>query len=440
MRAFVLVVILWATGFAMPASADDLQRRGLLGLALRTDADTGLVITDVLNPSLTAARKDDILVSVDGQNVPSVPAIAAILAGRRGGAPVAIQVRRGSLVLDIAGTVMEAPWPALDGVRLDLGHVTIGTGTRIRTMMLPPKSDALRREGLAPAVMMIGGIGCTSGEVFAQPDHPDMRLYRMLTQAGFAVFIVDKPGVGDSEGTACARGGFDVEVDAYEAAAAALTKTPGIDPKRLFIIGLSMGGVQAPLVAKAIPFKGIVTWGPAVMPWYEYLLTTFRHRGILRGDDAMAVEPGLREWRKVMAAAFVDGQTRDEIAARMPETLQAVEAREGSIDAIGGRSLLFHQECDRANVVAGWQAYAGRLLALHGEYDWISEDYDHRLAAVIVNQKRPGAGLFEIVPDLDHNGTQHPSLAESFQKSGEGQPSDASNTRAVEWLMEEARS
>ncbi len=419
------------------AEADSLTRRGVLGLKL-TGTQEGVKVEEVLNPNLPGIQAGDLITAVNGKAVTATAEVIAALGRPRAGDPVAIVRTRAGTTETVNEKLMPAPTPALDGRPLELGHVTLANGARIRTELGRPVSDALTRDGKAPALMMINGITCVSGEVFGIADHPDTRLYNTLTKAGFAIFVVDKPGVGDSEGEACATGGFDVEVEAYRAAAQALKATPGIDPSRLFVVGISMGGVQAPLIAKEIGFKGVVTWGTVVMPWYEYMLASFRRRMVLQGTPFTEAEPMLRVWRKVFAAAYVDGLTSAEIAAKMPEDYKTFKETAGDLEDFGGRSLKFAQECDKAPVAASWQAYDGDLLALHGEYDWVAESYDHALAADILNDKRPGSATFEFLKGLDHGQTRHASLADSFANAFNGVPDDQFEKRVSAWLVERA--
>jgi hypothetical protein len=287
--------------------------------------------------------------------------------------------------------------------------------------------------------MVLGGIPCQSGEVFANANHPDTKLYKSLVGAGFAVFVVEKPGVGDSEGGPCLTGGFDIEIEAYRAALKKLAAVEGIDSERLFALGISMGGYQVPLIADAAKLKGIVTWGTVVMPWADYVQASFRRRTLLEGQSMAEMDPVFRAWRKVGAAIFVDGKSRAEVQAAMPDVLAQVEAWAGNIDEFGSRSVLFAQEADRANVGAAWQAYDGTLLSLHGQYDWVAEDYDHALAAHILNLKKPGSASFEILPGLDHGLTRHETLADSFARPFQGEPDDQFLTRVTQWLTEQAK-
>lgn len=417
--------------------ADDLPRKGSLGVKLSAQPG-GVKIEEILNPALTDVKAGDLIVSVNGAKVATTGDVIAALGRPKAGDTVPLGLTRDGAPLEVTATLMAQPALVIGGKELERSHVTLASGARIRTELSLPTSDALKRNGKAPVLMMLGGITCITNETFATKIEPVGRLYNLLHDKGFAIYVVEKPGMGDSEGEPCATGGFDVEVEAFREAAKALRQMEGIDPDRIFAIGVSMGGGQVPLIAKEAGFKGIVTWGSIVMPWYDYMLASFRRRMVLEGTPFTEAEPILRNWRKIFAAAFVDGLSVAEIKAKMPEDYKQFEASAGNLDEFGGRSLKFAQECDKAAGTAGWQAYEGDLLALHGEYDWVAEEYDHRLAVHILNSKRPGAATFEVLPGMDHTMTTHPDLADSFKNFFKGGQTDLFETRITEWLVEKA--
>ncbi|HRE59480.1 MAG TPA: PDZ domain-containing protein [Micropepsaceae bacterium] len=427
--------------FAAFAIADELPRRGSLGVVLETQEGEGggVNVVSIQIATQTALQPGDRIISVNGAAVARAGHVGPAL-GRdpMPGDSVTLHIRRGGEEMDVPVTLVEAPVPQLNGVPVELGSVRSAKGDLLRTYLVRPANDNLVRDGKAPAVMLVQGINCAPAETFSNPGHPYTRVYQVMSDAGFAVYAVEKPGLADSQGDDCTRIGFDEELSGFHAGARALGETSGIDADRLYIVGISMGGLQAPLIAQQANIAGIVTWGTVLMPWYDYMIASFRRRAALEGADPVENEKLMRAWRLVLAEAFVLGKSRDEIAAAHPEAYALVTESYGDLDAFGGRSLQFSIETDRANCFAAWNSYRGRALLLHGGFDWVAEGYDHELAAIVMNRNVPGSATFEVVPGLDHIMVRHESLADSFAKFGQGPIDDAAYVRMRDWLVAEA--
>jgi dienelactone hydrolase len=419
----------------------DLPRRGSLGVAIGpAPGGEGLAVIQALSPD-TPLKAGDVMLSIDGRPVtgPQGAGPGAQLYGKRAGAKVKLRIRRDGAEQDLDVALIPAPQPVLDGRKVELGEARAPGGPRVRTYLLEPQNKALARNGKSPAVMILPGINCGTVETFQSPNSTYTKFFKRFTDAGVIAVMADKPGQGDSEGTRCEDGGFAVEEQAFRAAAKKFVADKRIDPKRFFIVGISLGGVQAPLVAESAPAAGIVTWGTGVTPWFNYILTTFERRSVIQGEDPTAVLRLSQAWRKVLTAVYVDGKAPAQLPQSMPEDYKIVSDSYGDVTAgFAGRAWIFHTEIDKAPVVRGWNAHKGKLLSLHGEFDWVAEMHDHRLAAEVVNRNRPGDALFEIVPGNDHGATKHATRAESFAKPFQGTPDDTFFTRTVAWVVDVA--
>ncbi|MEQ1755743.1 MAG: alpha/beta fold hydrolase [Micropepsaceae bacterium] len=442
MRALWLLTSLLMVLANVDANAADLPRRGILGLLLTpTEDGQALKIERIVNPNAAEVQLNDIVVSINGKPLsgPNGLGVAGATYGLKSGELARVAIMRAGKALNVTVTPYPAALPVLDGRPIELGAAQATGGPRVRTLFLEPIDKRLARNGRLPTVMILPGIPCGTVETFGDAGHPYTRLFKVLTAAGFAVGMADKPGQGDSEGTPCLDGGYDVEERSFSAAARAFSSDRRVDPKRFYMVGLSMGAIQAPIIAQAAPTAGIVTWGGLVSPWYEYLLTTFARRDILEGKDGGQIASYRRHWRRVLAALMVDGKSPQEIKRAMPDSYAAIVAHAGGdLPYFAGRSWTFHREVDRAPTVSAWNAFGGKLLAMHGEFDWVAEMHDHRLAVDIVNRQHPGNAEFEIVPGADHIHTKHKSLADSFAKIGQGEPDDAFFNRTAAWLVAQA--
>jgi dipeptidyl aminopeptidase/acylaminoacyl peptidase len=138
-------------------------------------------------------------------------------------------------------------------IRAPQGHVLAGTLTR------PP------RAGRVPAAVLITGLGPTERNGGVPPWMPLRDLADALSRAGIAVLRVDDRGIGKSTGDRGPSTTFD-EADDVRTEVAWLRAQPGIDGRRIVLVGYSEGGLIAPMVAARDPaIAAIVTLaGPGV--------------------------------------------------------------------------------------------------------------------------------------------------------------------------------
>jgi hypothetical protein len=416
-------------GFAAFAQ-ESLPRQASLGIGIGPSPDGAPQITELAPAGPGAAaglEPGDLLLSLDGRAITDGPSFLQSVRTLAVGGGTEISVRRGETTLTVPITPFPRPEQALAGRAIEYGQVAMSDGVRIRTFTIPAAGGALSRGGRAPGVFVLQGIPCRSMEAFDDPNATYTRILTPLAEAGFALGMAEKPGVGDSEGLACAQGGFDREVEAFKVALEAFAARPDVDARRIYLVGISLGGVQAPVLAQDVETAGIITWGTVVQPWGDYIVTNFRMRDMISGADPAQAEPLLRATRIVMTAMLTMGQTPDEVRSSHPEAVAQFDEAYGQ-DALvnfGGRHFSFHQEIDRVDSFGAWAAFGGRLMAVQGEHDWVGSEHDHRLAVDIVNVRRPGAAEFVVLPGEDHLFTRHENRAASFANTFQGERSDA---------------
>jgi len=138
-------------------------------------------------------------------------------------------------------------------IRAPQGHVLAGTFT------VPPNAGRL------PAAVLITGL---SPHERNNGDAPWMTLRDVadaLGRAGIAALRVDDRGIGKSTGDNATLTSFD-KADDVRTEVAWLREQPGVDPKRIMLVGYSEGGLIAPMVAAGDPsIAALVTLaGPGV--------------------------------------------------------------------------------------------------------------------------------------------------------------------------------
>ena len=119
-------------------------------------------------------------------------------------------------------------------------------GTRLVGWYLPPTED----QGSAPGLLWFYGNGETIGAIW-----PVIRDFR---PTGAALLVVDYPGYGASGGRASEAGIYEAGALAYEA----LASRPGVNRKRIYVYGRSLGSAVATRVAADVPTAGLILESP----------------------------------------------------------------------------------------------------------------------------------------------------------------------------------
>jgi dienelactone hydrolase len=144
---------------------------------------------------------------------------------------------------------------------------------------------------LVPAAVLITGLSPHERNNGLPPWMPLRDIADALTRAGFAVLRVDDRGVGQSSGDNKTWTTF-AKADDVRAEARWLASQPGIDGKRIALVGYSEGGLIAPMVAADnSSIGGVITLaGPGVSG-----LDVARYQTAARVDGDPSVAPADRE-------------------------------------------------------------------------------------------------------------------------------------------------
>ena len=145
-----------------------------------------------------------------------------------------------------------APRAALPDPRQVLGYgerieLTMRDGTRLVGWFLPPTSASTEP---FPAVLWFYGNGETIGAIW-----PAIRDFRP-PQA--ALLVVDYPGYGASGGRTSEAGLYEAGALAYDA----LASRPGVDRKRIYVYGRSLGSAVATRTAADHEVAGLILESP----------------------------------------------------------------------------------------------------------------------------------------------------------------------------------
>jgi len=261
-----------------------------------------------------------------------------------------------------------------------------------RDVRVPAGGDSLpgtlcvpRAAGPAPVVVLTHGSGPNDRDETIGPNKPFRDIAHGLAAAGIASLRYDKR-------TFVRRGAIDPttftveqEVLADAVAAVRFARTqPGIDAARVFLLGHSLGGTLAPLVAERLgrELRGVILLAPGARPLDSVIVeqTAFRMR--------------------------VAGQPDSGIAAQTAQLEQAfARVRSGAApdsEAVLGASAHYWRDLFARRPLDVLRALPVPVLVLQGGKDYQVTRADYERVQAALAGKAPGLGLAIWLPDLNH--------------------------------------
>ena len=400
LMGFTALVALGLAGAAAAVAA--LPRQPLLGI-VTTPVPAGLRIDATLPEGMArrlGLREGDILATVNGKPVATPQDFTALFTATPVGRTLRLTALRGDKRLSLSARQAPRPDESYSNGLVRYGEVDVGP-TRMRDILVTPK-------GITdpPVVFYISGYSCGSIEARG-PQSLYGTLAKAFVDAGIAFYRAEKPGVGDSRGgTHCRDQTLADEVGTLRATYRHLIDL-GFPADRVFLLGHSLGGIEAPLiVAGEAPPRGIVPYGVMLKNWADYIqdITTFQDFATIGADPVEAYKQAERD-RPILQAFFFGHRSFQQIVAADPaaaDRLKALFFWDGA-DHAYGRSQHLLQDLAGVDLTEAWANVPTNVLSLYGETDEIAlTSEDQRRIADIVNYYRPGTARFEEVPGTMH--------------------------------------
>ncbi|NQV52710.1 MAG: alpha/beta fold hydrolase [Flavobacteriales bacterium] len=422
----VLLIILPNFG-----EAQTLKRSAFLGIQMQPVPDSlrlselgyrnGVLAVRVF-PNSTASElgmeSGDILLSIDEMQAVEPRFVAETISAYGAGDEVELKWLRAGERMQQSGKMLGRPLETSEYGSVSYGQVDYD-GTSLRSIMMLPEGKTK-----PPVVFFMQGYTCATTEF---PFNQNITLRRIMddfVKAGYAVFRVDKPGVGDSKSdTPCQTTGFDVELKAFGEGYKALALRDDIDASNIFLFGHSMGGIVAPILAAEMQPKGVMTYGTAIKSWYEYMIEMTRVQAELFGNSFERVEEVSRLAIPFHYDFLINKLSSETLIERHAEFL----AYEETADAIKedqyiGRHMVFWQTLNEQNITEAWLKYEGNVLAIYGEFDIQALNADHvKAIARTVNSAHPNHAEYAIIPNADHGFVRFETMDEQMEALNTGQ-------------------
>lgn len=408
-----------------------LTRRPFLGVVVspvtdsvaalnRLERPRGALVAQVIPASTAIAltiQPGDIIVQVNESRIDQWAELPVVARSLRPGEALRLTlVRRGKQQV-VTGQVQAMPYETDPKADVIYGEVPLTNGYA-RSILKKPKGV-----GPFPTVFYLQGFGCASLDNLPERNSQRQFMDGLLTR-GYAVYRLEKPGVGDGQNTKpCSEIGYNEELAAFAAGLKTMKRLASVDSGNVFLFGHSLGGNTAPLLAMNDKVKGIVTYGAVGKPWLEYLIEVFREQRPISGIDYVQVDEDMRILLPLTYELLVLKKSPDELAKNdVYRPFLRNNLGYDDQDHLLGRHYTFLQELQDIPFTKAWKEAGAYTLVMYGEADVQAIDADGaRLVTDIVNHYHPGKATFALVPRTDHGFTEVGTRQDYWRLMNSGQ-------------------
>lgn len=360
----------------------------------------GLIVT-IITPGGTfdqmGVKIGDIILSINQKAINSPPELIASSQSFTEGNEIEVNLISNGQKVTKKGTVKGRSKEVSPNAEVNYDAVKMSLGT-LRTITYIPKN----RTGKVPAVFYIQGLPCQTQEL---PDEKDPRrqAFEAWVKAGFAVFRVERPNLGDSVATKeCRDIDFKEELEVNTAGYKKLLSYNFIDTENIFFFGHSMAGWTAPYIALEVKQpKGIIVYGVGIISWFEYLIHLNRIQSTFAGATHVAAEQETRMMIPMLYQWLEEGKTAEEM--RKNPALKPAVDKTFNGEYFQTRSAHFFYTMNKQNLAEAWSKITCKVLAMYAEFDVQAlNGRDAEIIAETVNQFHPGNGEYMLLPKTEH--------------------------------------
>jgi dienelactone hydrolase len=259
-----------------------------------------------------------------------------------------------------AAAAVPAP-PVPEGANYRELELRVGDGdTGLPATLALPAGD-----GPFPAVVLVHGSGPQDRDTTIGPNKPFVDIARGLAERGIAVLRYEKRSKARPQDYAAGVTIDSETTDDALLAVAALRAQPGIDPKRVFVLGHSQGGMMAPRIGARDPkIAGLILLAAPARPLLDLVIEQNRRLAILNDGTLSDQENVAIQRLTASIEAFRSGRelTPAQLPLGMPaDYWRSVEAVDPVAEAakIAQPMLILQGARDIQVVDADWQRWKG---------------------------------------------------------------------------------
>jgi pimeloyl-ACP methyl ester carboxylesterase len=363
--------------------------------------DTGLYLPNIL-PDGSLGKMNvpagTVLQQINGTPVRSIRDLMGTLSGIKEGDNLNVVVFENGKTKTYQGPAVGKQMEKHPHAQVAYGEVRY-EGNTLRSLLYLPNSVEQ-----PPVVFFLQGYTCQSIEM--RNNNPAKQLIDSWIEAGYAVYLVEKPGMGDSESVEpCMEIDFNEELLAFSKAYETLRQSTKIDSDNIFLFGHSMGGIVAPLLAQKHAPAGIMVFGIVGKSWYDYMIDIYTEQPLIFGTPEAQIQENNQYNLPFVKDLLVHKKTNHEL---IESSLYGNFLKEdGTAESLAqgyyiNRHYTYWQALADVDVPKAWSSVKSPVLVLHGEYD-IQAIHPKYGEMIVTNvNQHGGKASFELFPKTEH--------------------------------------
>jgi len=407
LKSILILLFILSTGSILHCQT--LKRKVFLGARLmelsavekETGAKSGIYLPMIISEGSLGQMgipNGAVLQQINDEPVHSIGDLGQVLPGILEGDHLSVVVFVDGERKTYEGKALGRPKEVHPHARVEYGEVVYEDNVLRSLLYLPEGKEK------PPVVFFLQGYTCQSIEM--RNFNPAKQLIDSWIKDGFAVFLVEKPGMGDSDSKIpCMEIDFDQELHAFSMAYRDLRENVKIDTANIFLFGHSMGGMISPLLAKEHDPAGILVYGIVGNNWYDYMVDIYTEQELLFGTSQEEVNENCKYYLPFLKDMLVHKKSNRELienpfyGKRLKEDGITQNLSLGYYDR---RHYRYWQKLANVDVPGAWANVKCPVLVLHGEYD-IQAIHPKYAEMIVTNvNKHGGNASFKLFPKTEH--------------------------------------
>ncbi len=409
--------------------AQNIPTKGSLGVQVAPAPENdkgGIHAVHTVFPNTTAEnlgmKPKDILLELNGIKLITGEkigqAVDQLIAGNN---TTALVLRDGNTV-ELTGKIMPRQPLKKPNHELKLLEVQFREGY-VRAYLTYPKS-----EGPFPTIYFIQGYPCHT--INGHPLDPTLQLTNHLVDLGYAVFRIEKPGIGEYVNLQpCIENSFDDEVENFSNGLTFLKEQNLVDKDKIYLFGHSLGGTVAPLIAEESEVAGVMVYGTMIKPWNDYLVDLTLYSQAY-SEDVTGVMNQLHILKSAIRKLYENDVAHQDLTTTEKALIEKWHGYSEKDDMIFTRKVDFWKNFSKHNFLKSWLNTKTPVLGLYGEYDVHAiGPLDTELLVHAINEKHPNQASFKIVEGTNHVFAEVPSRMKELEYINTGMAAQIAITK-----------